>query len=211
MIDKKCKERFDMYDSGKQSATRIYPEFDGSNESWFAAGWNSKGSSLTGTRMRLRDVYNHLPKDGSIPFAVFTGLSNSIVALGGDPIDLSEVSKVYLERYKPIRIVMREDKERKLKGLVEHSFSMDFDEKLACIFWSGKAFSILGEHELDGEKWAKGNAKPGDFIFDPLDPFTCPVDIDWAAWLSATDKFGKRNAPFSVRQIEIEEEDAVLK
>lgn len=210
MIDQKCKERFDMYDSGKQSPTRVYPEFDGSSESWFAAGWNSKGSSLTGTRIRMREMFNSLPKDGTLPFKVFTDLNSSIIALGGEPLDLTEVSKVYLERFKPIRIVMREDESRQLKGLVEHSFAMDFDEKRTCVFWSGKAYSILGEHELDGVSWAKNNAKPGDFVFDPLDPM-CPVQVDWPAWLSAGDKFSKRNAPFAIRKFEIDEEDASLK
>lgn len=209
MIDESCKKRFEMFDSGKQSPTRVYPEFDGSSESWFAAGWNSKGSSLTGTRLRLQEMFNSLPKDGTLPFKVFTDLSSSIVALGGEPLDLTEVSKVYLERFEPIRIVMREDESRRLKGLVEHSFAMDFDEKRVNIFWSGKAYSFLGEHTLDAVESAKHNAKPGDYIFDPLDPM-CPVQVDWAAWLSAGDKFTKRNAPFTTREFEIDEEDAAL-
>ena len=209
-MDQMCKNRFNMYDSGKQSPTWLCPEFDGSSKSWFALGWNAKGSSLTGTNLRLHDMFKLLSKDGTLPFKVFTDLNSAIIALGGEPLDLSEVTKVYLEKFKPIRIVMREDESRQLKGLVEHSFAMDFDEKRTCIFWSGKAYSILGEHTLDGEKWAKENAKPGDYVFDPLNSL-CPVQIDWPTWLTATDKFSKRNAPFTLRKFEIDEEDASLK
>lgn len=209
MTDQKCKDRFEMYSSGAQSPTRVYPEFDGSSRAWFATGWNSKGNSLASTRLRLKEMFKLLPKDGSIPFSVFADLSKSFVDLGGEAFDLSSIVDVYLERFKPIRIVMREEG-NKLKGLTELSFAMDLDEKRVSIFWSGKAYSLLGEHLLDAKETAKHNARPGDFIFDPLDPM-CPAQIDWVTWLSATDKFGKRNAPFSLKQFEVEEEDAVLK
>ena len=210
MNDPKCKERYDFLSSREDILNRNNPGFDGSNEAWFSAGWNAKSSSLTGTRVRLRDLFKLLPKDGSIPFKVFDDLSKAIVALGGEPLDFSELLPVYLERYKPIRIVMREGEDGKLKGLTELSFAMDIDDKRVNIFWSGKAFSILGEHDLNGIEWAKNNARPGDFVFDPLDPL-CPAQVDWATWLSATDKYGKRNAPFVLRQFEPEEEDAALK
>lgn len=208
MIEQKCQDRLEMYRSGKRSPAHAYAEFDDSKESWFVAGWNSKRNSLIYLRTCLLNAFNKLPKDGSIPFEVFSEISTSMVALGGEPLDLLELSQVYIERFKPLRIVMREG-EQGLRGLVEHSFAMDFDEKRACVFWSGKAYSILGEHMLDGQEWAKSNAKEGDYIFDPLDPM-CPVQVDWPAWLIAKDKFGKRNPPFVRKTFEVDEEDGCL-
>jgi len=111
-----------------------------------------------------------------------------------------------LERFLPIRVVIRRHADSKIEGLVEHSFSMAWAEDRVNIFWSGKAYSILGEHELDGVKNANGNCTPteGDLftpeelVIDPLAPDS-PIEIDWNKWLSATSKFNKRNAPFVVR------------
>ena len=108
--------------------------------------------------------------------------------------------KTKLERYLPIRMVVRLH-EGKVQGRVEHSFSMDWDDKRVNVFWSGKAYSILGEHQLDGEKWAKSNINrynADEFIIDPLAEDS-PIEVDWEKWLAATQKFDKRNAPFVVR------------
>lgn len=209
-MDKKCQERIDFYKENPENLKRINPDFDGSSESWFAAGWQSKTNSLTASRVNLRTLVVHdLPKDGSIPFKVFHEISKAIQALGGEPLDMSEIIPAYLERYKPIRIVMCESPDG-LEGLIENSFSMNYHKNRVNIFWSGKAYSMLGEHEINGIEWAEHNAKKTDYIFDPLDPM-CPVTVDWAAWLSASSKFYKRNAPFSKKIFETEEEDEVLK
>ena len=102
-----------------------------------------------------------------------------------------------LQRFLPIRVVLRL-KENKVHGLVEHSFAMDIDPGRVNIFWSGKAYSMLGEHTLNGEKSANSNRGAGGFVIDPLAD-TSPIEIDWETWLAATDKFGKRNAPFTVK------------
>jgi len=57
---------------------------------------------------------------------------------------------------------------------------------------------MFGEHLINGVNDAKYNAKEGDFVFDPLAD-DCPVEIDWARWLSATSKFGQRNAQFKIK------------
>lgn len=208
-MDNKCQERINHYKEKPEHLRRSHPDFDGSTDAWFAAGWDCKTNSLVGARMSLINmVKNSLPRDGSIKFEVFTKISKAIQDMGGAAIDLSDIIPVYLERYKPIRIVMR-DSDDGLEGLIENSFSMDFDKKRVRIFWSGKAYSILGEQIINGIDHANHNAKKKDYIFDPLDPL-CPVQIDWTAWLSATDKFDFRNAPFTVRTFESEEEDAVL-
>ncbi len=103
-----------------------------------------------------------------------------------------------LVRYLPIRIVLRRQEDGKLQGLVENSFSMDMSDTHASIFWSGKAYSMLGEHQLDGIKNAEHNAKSGDLILDPLSE-DCPVTINWDKWLTATTKYDKRNAPFTIK------------
>lgn len=105
-----------------------------------------------------------------------------------------------LERFLPIRVVVRIE-DGAIEGRVEHSFSMGWERKCINIFWSGNAYSMLGEHKLDGVSWAEQNVNsynPKEFVIDPLAEDS-PVEIDWESWLSATTKFDKRNAPFKVK------------
>ena len=115
---------------------------------------------------------------------------------------LAEVLKTpqALVRFLPIRIVLRKKEDGKLQGLVENSFSMDMSDTHVSIFWSGKAYSMLGEHNLNGIKNAEHNAKEGDLILDPLTE-DCPVTVDWDKWLNATTKYYQRNAPFKMKEI----------
>ncbi len=96
------------------------------------------------------------------------------------------------------------------KGLIEHSFSMDWSGERARMWWSGKAISILGEHTLDGLKDAE---KQRDYyslrnpdwrfeIIDSLDPDS-PIEIDRERWLRAMydgGKFDSRNASFKMKE-----------
>ena len=79
------------------------------------------------------------------------------------------------------------------------------------IWWSGKAYSILGEHNINGIDDAIYNNKKSDFLmFDPLDPM-CPVNIDWESWLHGmvnNDKYSARNAKFTAKTFEPDEDDA---
>jgi hypothetical protein len=109
-----------------------------------------------------------------------------------------EVLKHDLSRYLPIRIVLRKTDDG-LEGLCEDSFSMSFSKYNVRIWWSGKAYSILGEHNINGIDDANHNAKPGDLILDPLSE-DCPVTIDWRRWKDATTKYNKRNAMFTVKE-----------
>jgi hypothetical protein len=105
-----------------------------------------------------------------------------------------------LERFKPIRMVVK-SQDGKIQGRVENSFSMSWDTTRANVFWSGPAYSMLGEHTLDGEHWAKQNINEfalNEFIIDPLAEDS-PIEVDWEHWLNATDKFNKRNALFNVK------------
>jgi len=111
--------------------------------------------------------------------------------------------KAKLERYLPIGVVVTLV-DNKVHGIVEHSFSMADDPKRVRCFWSGKAYSILGEHQLNGMKDAAHNGKKsGEWVFDALSD-ECPIDVDWEKWLASLaqdpgDKFAKRNAPFTVK------------
>ena len=109
-----------------------------------------------------------------------------------------DVLKHDLARFLPIRVVLRKTDD-KLEGLCEDSFSMSFSDKTVRIWWSGKAYSILGEHFINGIDDAEHNAKDGDLVLDPFSD-DCPVEIDWARWRSATTKYAKRNAPFKLRE-----------
>lgn len=97
----------------------------------------------------------------------------------------------------PLRIILRKE-DNNLAGLCEDSFSMSTVRGKARIWWSGKAYSMLGEHTIDGVKDAEHNAKEGDIIYDPLSE-ECPVTIDWDKWLNATTKYEKRNASFTTK------------
>lgn len=108
------------------------------------------------------------------------------------------VLKHGLSRYLPLRVVLRKEDDGNLKGLCEESFSMSMSPAFVRIWWSGKAYSMLGEHILSGIDDAKHNAKSGDLVLDPLAE-DCPIEIDWEKWLNATTKYGKRNAPFKIK------------
>ena len=98
----------------------------------------------------------------------------------------------------PFRIILKCDAEGKLQGLCENSFSMSWESNRVLIFWSGKAYSMLGEHELDAQKNAEHNRnKPDEAIYDPFSD-ECPIEIDWVRWLNATSKYDQRNAHFTV-------------
>lgn len=109
------------------------------------------------------------------------------------------VLKYGLSRYLPIRIILRKVDNGELHGLCEDSFSIGTSGSFVRIWWSGKAYSILGEHNVSGIDDAKDNAKQGDLILDPLSD-DCPVEIDWDRWLKSTTKYYKRNAPFGFKE-----------
>jgi len=109
------------------------------------------------------------------------------------------VLKYGLSRYLPIRVVLRKDDTGKLGGLCEESFAMGVYPAQVRIWWSGKAYSFLGEHTLSGINDAEHNSHPGDIICDPLSNDS-PIEVDWEKWLAATSKFGKRNAPFKFKE-----------
>jgi hypothetical protein len=105
-----------------------------------------------------------------------------------------------LARFLPIRVILRLEN-NVIEGKTEESFSMGWESAHVCIFWSGDAYSILGTIRMDGVKWALENFKNNkfaDFIIDPLADDS-PIEIDWSAWLTATRKHAKRNAPFTVK------------
>lgn len=106
-----------------------------------------------------------------------------------------------LIKYLPMRIVMRKTEEGKLQGLCEDSFSMSMSDHSVRIWWSGKAYSMLGEHLINGISDSEHNAKEGDIILDPLAE-DCPVEINWDKWLTAETKYSKRNALFKLKVAE---------
>ena len=110
-----------------------------------------------------------------------------------------DVLKYDLGRLMPLRCVIKRDEDGKIHGLTEESFSMGWETDRVNIFWSGKAYSILGEHVIDGVSTAQDNAERlGGIIIDPLSPDS-PIVIDWQKWRAATNKYDKRNAPFTTK------------
>ena len=108
-----------------------------------------------------------------------------------------------LQKYAPLAIVVRL-KDGNVEALVEHSFSVDWSDTHVRVFWSGKAYSILGEHLINGIDDATHNAKEGQFACDALSD-DCPIEIDWEKWLSAFEgngsKFDARNAPYTTKAV----------
>ena len=111
-----------------------------------------------------------------------------------------DILKHDLSRFLPLRVVIRKTEDGKIQGLCEDSFSMSMSDHRVRIWWSGKAYSILGEHIINGIDDAKHNARQkNDIVLDPLSD-DCPIEVDWAKWRSATDKYSSRNAPFKVKE-----------
>jgi hypothetical protein len=104
------------------------------------------------------------------------------------------VIKYGLSRFLPMRIILKKTDEG-YEGYCEDSFSMSFYKQRVRIWWSGTAYSMLGEHTLDGIKDATHHLKDGEMMFDPLSD-DCPVEIDWERWRNAERKFDSRNAHF---------------
>jgi hypothetical protein len=105
-----------------------------------------------------------------------------------------------LVKFLPIRVVLRQGEDGTLQGIVEHSFSMAPSPTDVRIWWSGTAYSMLGEHQLNGIEDATYNTKEGDLLVDPLSDDS-PIEIDWKTWLAASSKFSQRNAPFKLKGI----------
>ncbi|MDX0267671.1 hypothetical protein GOC13_07490 [Sinorhizobium meliloti] len=104
-------------------------------------------------------------------------------------------------------IVLRRDKgQNGFTGLVEHSFSMDWGADEVRFWWTGKAYSILGEHQLDGRKDAESQAKhyrekhpDSEFVvFDVRDP-QLPVELDWSPYLKNRE-YGRSEDPKEQRR-----------
>ena len=117
---------------------------------------------------------------------------------------LSAEDQTRLERFFPVRVVIRRHADGSLEGLTEESWNMNWSDKRVNIFWSGKAYSILGESVLDAEADARHNcnatATPDLFTAEEMviDPMAedSPIVVDWKRWLNASHKYDKRNAHF---------------
>ena len=113
-----------------------------------------------------------------------------------------------LEKYLPLRVVVRQHINGTIEGLTEESFNMNWSNRYVRVFWSGTAYSMLGEHTINGIDDAVHNCKKTstedcltiENVYDPLDPH-CPIQVDWRAWLNAKDKYSKRNAPFKAGDV----------
>ena len=119
-------------------------------------------------------------------------------------VSAREVVLQRLQRFLPIRVLVRVAEDGVLHGMTELSFSMGSDPKYVNIFWSGTAYSILGEFKMDGVRWAEENRSDKWTVIDPLSPGS-PIEVNWARWLDAVEsptgmKFDKRNAPFTVKE-----------
>lgn len=110
------------------------------------------------------------------------------------------ILKYNLSRFLPIRIVLRKTEEGKIQGYCEDSFSMSWTDSNVRIWWSGKAYSMLGEHIIDGIADAEYNRQPDDIVIDPLSD-DCPIEINWEKWTTATSKYSQRNALFKVKEV----------
>lgn len=109
----------------------------------------------------------------------------------------------------PVFIVLaRKPGANAFTGLIENSFSMDWSDDRVNMFWSGTAYSILGQHEIDGRENADFNCRKmaqnhPTWELQVYDAHAddCPVTIDWERWIDAmlvgqARKFDSRNAHF---------------
>ena len=120
-------------------------------------------------------------------------------------------------RQLPVFIVLaRQPGANAVSGLIENSFSMDWSDDRVNMFWSGTAYSILGQHEIDGRENADFNCRKMAQtrptwelkVYDARAD-DCPVTIDWDRWIDAmlvgqARKFDARNAHFVMKDLENE-------
>ena len=111
------------------------------------------------------------------------------------PADL----RARVERLMPMRVVIRHYPDGTMKALTEESWNMNWSNERALIFWSGKGYSIFGEHLLDGIAAAQEHCSPKDIMVDPCAEDS-PIRMDWMRWLNAKTKYDKRNAPFRLNR-----------
>lgn len=106
-----------------------------------------------------------------------------------------------LKSCSPMFAVLCVNSDGTLSGKVEHSFSMGKSLNRLNVFWSGTGYSFLGTHKIDGKSWAAQNCdkSKGWFVVE-LNTEDCPVEVDWVSWLTADNKFARRNALFKMRE-----------
>ena len=119
-----------------------------------------------------------------------------------------------IKRLSPLWVVLRQAPgENGWHGLVENSFTMEWNSDRVCIFWTGIAYSILGEHCINGQDSAREQVEyytkkhPDCKIqaFDAQSP-ECPIEIDWDYWWEAMQagarrKYDSRNAKFKIKEL----------
>ncbi len=97
------------------------------------------------------------------------------------PADL----RARVERLMPLRVVIRQYPSGATEALTEESWSMNWSDHRALVFWSGKAYSLLGEHLLDGVADAQAHCNasvndacaPKEILVDPCAEDS-PIRID---------------------------------
>lgn len=193
------------------------------NKDFFDSGWKNAIGSIRSAKRSLVEAANALPKDTSIPFTVFYNISESLKKINdadhvslkdkNSSFDINEIVQVYINKFLPIRIILRFDENGNIEGLCEDSFSMSWMKDRVQVYWSGKAYSILGEHQLDAVRDSAVNAKKFKaYAFDPMDSM-CPVKLDLARWLNgvySNNKYEARNSIFEKKIFEVDEEDGCL-
>ncbi len=115
-----------------------------------------------------------------------------------------EIPQDELARFLPIRCVFKRASDGALVGVTEENWNMAESRERVNIFWSGKAYSILGEHQINGAADAERNAGADCIVVDPLADDS-PVEINWRYWLDAMKagerrKYDARNAPFFMKK-----------
>ena len=103
-------------------------------------------------------------------------------------------------------VVGQQPGDNALCAVIEHSFSMDASKTHAQLYWTGTAYTIVGEIEIDGKAHAEeqlrnfNRSRPGwNFRVFHIEDEDCPIVLDLEAQRRATSKFGRRNVPFTMK------------
>lgn len=103
-------------------------------------------------------------------------------------------------------VVGQQPGDNALCAVVEHSFAMDASKTHAQLYWSGTAYTIIGEIEIDGKVHAEEQVKafnrsrPGwNFRAYHIEDEDCPIVLDLETHRVATSKFGRRNPSFTMK------------
>lgn len=122
-----------------------------------------------------------------------------------------------MEKYPGYILLVKKPSENSYSGIVEGSFALDSNKDRTRFFWTGVAYFLGNQYDIDGKKDAQEMMdyylkKYPDWEIEMFDVENedLPVTIDWEQWFKDNEpnpntlsgvknKFGARNVKFEMK------------